>query len=143
MEHQGPQERNDSGNQPVVQRREKSGAKNSNSSKQEGEGVNGKAPQGHIHKSLVIPNKDLRQGPCQDFSSHQHRHRADSYQHQTSFQQAFQFPVVARAIVIPNDWRRAYRVPNEGRQEAINAEAALNGTITLDSCETVVLELEK
>lgn len=32
---------------------------------------------------------------------------------------------------------------NEGRQEAINAEAALNGTITLDSCETVVLELEK
>ena len=32
---------------------------------------------------------------------------------------------------------------NEGRQEAINAEAALNGTITLDRCETVVLELEK
>lgn len=32
---------------------------------------------------------------------------------------------------------------NKGRQEAINAEAALNGTITLDSCETVVLELEK
>ena len=25
--------------------------------------------------------------------------------------------MVARAIVIPNDWRRAYRVPNEGRQE--------------------------
>ena len=103
LEHQGPQEGDEGGDQAIVQGGKKAGTPNIDARKDKAKKADAAPPQSHLHELGVIAGKQGHQRHGKNLAERNQNHAASNHQHKSLSEHIVQFGLVSGPIVIADD----------------------------------------